>query len=157
VSQTRGDVELLLVGGGGFTTQEADLVDSLGIRERTHQSLVADADLPAFYSNSLGLLYSSRYEGFGLPLVEAMASGIPIIASDTKINKEICGPIGTYFPPGDEEILSKAMIQVLSLPESYSDKVEAGLELAKGFTWHECAKRTAQVYRSVMRKKEEKF
>jgi glycosyltransferase involved in cell wall biosynthesis len=155
--KNQGDIDLLFVGGGGFTTQEVKLLHLLGISEKTQQSFVPDANLPALYSNALGLLYSSRYEGFGLPLVEAMASGIPIFASDTKINKEICGPVGTYFSPGDEETLSEAMTQVLSEPESYSDKVEAGLELAKSFTWHECAKRTAQVYRSVMVTKEEKF
>lgn len=154
--QNQADIDLVFVGGGGFTTQEAKLLHVLGISEKTHQSFVPDADLPALYSNSLGLLYSSRYEGFGLPLVEAMASGIPIIASDTRINNEICGPVGTYFPPGDEKILSEAMKQVLNQPASHSDKVEAGLELAKSFTWYECALRTAQVYRSVMSKKEEK-
>jgi glycosyltransferase involved in cell wall biosynthesis len=141
---------LVLVGGGPISKDEASLASSLGISHRVVQQAVADADLPRVYANALALVYPSQYEGFGLPLVEAMASGIPILASDTPINREICGAAADYFPVSQFNELGRLMSNVCNDPKSYKDKIGTGLSRSAEFSWYRCAKKTAEVYREVM-------
>lgn len=143
---------LVLVGGGQISKGEASLMSSLGIAHRVVQQSVPDSDLPKVYANALALIYTSKYEGFGLPLVEAMASGTPILASDTPINREICGAAAEYFPVSKSNELGRLMENVINYPESYEDKIGVGFSRATEFSWYGCAKKTAEVYREVMEK-----
>jgi glycosyltransferase involved in cell wall biosynthesis len=142
--------QLVFVGGGRLSSSEKALIDSLGVAGRVTQMTVPDADLPRLYSNAIGLAYTSLYEGFGLPLVEAMASGIAIIASDTAINREIAGTAANYYPAGDAAALADGIVSVLSDPSSQRTKIEEGLAKSVDFSWLECARQTAEVYRAVM-------
>jgi alpha-1,3-rhamnosyl/mannosyltransferase len=114
---------------------------------------VSDADLPSVYSNAVGLVYPSRYEGFGLPLVEAMASGVPILASRTPINMEICEESATFFPVGEHSQLALEMSNLLLDPLTFEDKIRSGLTRSKNFTWQKCAERTADEYRKLLEKR----
>ena len=136
-------VYLVLVGGGPISKSEASLISSLGISHRVVQQAVSDGDLPKVYANALALLYPTRYEGFGLPLVEAMASGVPILASDIVINHEICEKAATYFSVGNSE-------RLLTDPQAVSDKIKLGLIRAQDFTWAKCAQKTASAYRALL-------
>jgi glycosyltransferase involved in cell wall biosynthesis len=146
-------VHLVLVGGGQVSKGEASVISSLGISHRVLQQSVPDADLPRVYANALALIYPSQYEGFGLPLVEAMASGSQILASDTPINQEICGEAAKYFPVSHSLELTRLMGDVVHNPKSYQDKIADGLSRSREFSWYECAKKTAEVYREVMEMK----
>ena len=146
-------VHLVLVGGGPVSKGEASLISSLGISHRVMQQSVSDSDLPKVYANALALIYPSQYEGFGLPLVEAMASGTPILASDTPINQEICGEAAKYFPVSHSSELTRLMSDVVHNPKSYQDKIKIGFSRSKKFSWYECAKKTADVYREVIEEK----
>lgn len=143
---------LLLVGGGPISKAEASLISSLGISHRVVQQAVSDGDLPKVYANALALVYPSQYEGFGLPLVEAMASGTPILASDTPINREICGAAADYFPVSQSYELGRLIENVWRNSESYQDKIEIGFSRSTEFSWFGCAKKTAKVYRELMEK-----
>ncbi len=151
VSNTSGAV-LLLVGGGSLKRYENELIERLGLRDSILQFSYSAQELPNIYSNAKGLIYPSRYEGFGLPLVEAMASGIPILASGTPINLEIAADCATYFTVGDESALSELMLQLSQNPISFRAKIEAGKVRAKYFTWEKCAELTAAGYRRAIEK-----
>jgi glycosyltransferase involved in cell wall biosynthesis len=143
---------LLLVGGGQLTPKERELITQSGVSERVSHLNLSVAELASVYSNAKALVYPTRREGFGLPLLEAMASGVPILASDTIINREIAGPVGSYFPVGEVSSLSSLILAVTAEDESFSDKVELGFERVKQFTWEECARKTAEAYRAVVQK-----
>jgi glycosyltransferase involved in cell wall biosynthesis len=145
-------VYLVLVGGGPISKGEASLISSLGISHRVVQQAVSDGDLPKVYANALALIYPSQYEGFGLPLVEAMASGTLILASDTPINREICGAAAEYFPVSQSNELGRLMEGLCSNPKSYKDKIEIGFSRSTEFSWYGCAKKTAEVYRELIEK-----
>lgn len=149
-------VTLLLVGGGPLKTSEKELIDGLGITGSVAQRSVSALELPNVYSNAVGLIYPSRYEGFGLPLVEAMASAIPVLSSETPINTEIAGDCATYFPVGDEVRLGELMHRLVCNQASFQDKIRSGESRAKDFTWENCAELTAIEYRRVVDKQKVK-
>jgi glycosyltransferase involved in cell wall biosynthesis len=151
ISEFYPDIQLAFVGGGSFTTKEKQLFRTLGVSNQVTQLTVTDVDLPRVYSNAIALVYPTVYEGFGLPLVEAMASGIPILASDTQINREIAEESANFFPTGDSSALAKSIQVVLTNPSSQLSKIQAGLLRSKDFSWLECARQTAEVYRAVMK------
>jgi glycosyltransferase involved in cell wall biosynthesis len=150
IAKANPDLRLVLVGGGDLRGNERSTLKKLGLSNRVEQISVSNEDLPNYYSNAVGLLYPTRYEGFGLPLVEAMASGVPILASDIAINHEICQEAATYFSVGDSERLALQMHQLLTDPQAFSDKIEFGLTRAKDFTWAKCAQKTAIAYRALL-------
>ena len=144
---------LLLVGGGDLNKIEKDLISTLGITNHVIQRSVLDKDLPNVYSNAIGLVYPSRYEGFGLPLVEAMASGIPILASDIPVNIEIAGQCASYFPVSSQKELSDLMALLSTAPEKFRGKIESGILRSKDFSWEHCAEITAAEYRRITEEK----
>lgn len=146
---------LQLVGGGTLTGSEKKLAAHLGVTGAISHKSVKPEQLPNVFANALALLYPTRYEGFGLPLVEAMASGVPIFASDTPINNEIASRSASYFPVGSESALAKLMSQVIVNPETFRDKIEEGKKRALDFTWHRCAEQTAAEYRKLLNERKE--
>jgi len=110
---------------------------------------VADDELRPLYQSALALVYPSRYEGFGLPLLEAMASGTPVIASRAASIPEVVGDAGVLLDPDDAEGWTSAIVQVWSFPEARARMREQGLARAAGFTWERAARITADVYRRV--------
>ena len=145
------DVKLQLAGGGSLTREETRILRKLGVENRVVQRQISDKDLPSLYSNAVALLYTTQYEGFGLPLVEAMASGTIVLAADTEINKEIAGESASYFKLASSVDLSKLMFRVLDEPASFSDKISKGLERANSFTWAKCAEKTASIYKALLK------
>lgn len=144
------EVKMQLVGGGPLTKRESKFLRQMGIEERVAQKSVPDSELPNLYSNATGLLYPSEYEGFGLPLVEAMASGVPIIASDITVNREICGDGAKYFDLLSLDSFSSEIDEVMRGGEELKSLRMAAIARAKRYTWYNCAVETAKVYRSVI-------
>lgn len=155
VSRHFSSVFLVLAGGEKFSRSESALAGELNILDKVKHVKIDGKNLPSLYSNALALLYPTRIEGFGLPLVEAMASGTPIIASDTEINQEICGDVATYFPPGDAVAFGALLNSLLSKPGAFASKVSSGVERANVFTWFRCAEQTALVYRELISKQQQ--
>lgn len=152
ISNEHTSLQFMLVGGGPLTKSEQRFLNRAGILDRVIQRSVPDPELPNYYAHAEALIYPSKFEGFGLPLVEAMASGIPILASDTRINREICDECAWYFPDEQVKLLATLMREALQgqLPNQ-RDKVSMGLQRAKKYTWYSCAENTANVYRSLVR------
>ena len=139
-------LQLQLVGGEPITRGEQRRFRRLQIVDRVAQRSFSDTELPRVYANALALLYPTRREGFGLPLVEAMASGTVILASDTEINREICGKVANYFKVGSIVELSAHMFRLLKDPSAFSDRVTQGIVRARQFNWSRCAEITAKTY-----------
>ena len=144
------EVTMQLAGGGPLTKRESKLLKQMGIEGRVCQRSVPDSELPNLYSNAAGLLYPSEREGFGLPLVEAMASGVPIIASDVAINREICGDGAKYFDLFSLDSFASEVKEVIRGGEELKSLRMAAIARAKTYTWYKCAAETAKVYRSVV-------
>lgn len=109
-----------------------------------------EAQLREVYACASTLLFPSRYEGFGLPALEAMASGVPVIAADGSALREVVGGAGLLVPPDDEEGWIQAVLRLRRDPELRRELIEAGLARAARMTWELCAQRTLQVYRRAL-------
>lgn len=106
---------------------------------------VSDADLADLYSGALAFVYPSLYEGFGLPPLEAMACGAPVIASRASSLPEVVGEAGLLVDPLDVEDIAAAMVRVASDPALKEAMRRAGRARARQFSWEECARRTLAV------------
>ena len=110
---------------------------------------VTDKVLPAIYNNALAFVFPSWAEGFGLPVLEAMASGIPVITSDSTALAEIAGGAAILVEPGDSDSMARAMECVIASSEMRESLVEKGLKRARGFSWDAPASRLLTSYREL--------
>jgi glycosyltransferase involved in cell wall biosynthesis len=130
-----------------------------GLREQASREGLGDAvivlgsvpepQLWAMYRDAAALLYPSRYEGFGLPLLEAMSCGTPVIASDAASIPEVVSDAGILVDPLDREGWSSALIGVLTDLELHERLQLAGLARAEAFSWRQTASATLDVYRQT--------
>ncbi len=110
---------------------------------------VPEHEKPSLYRQADLFLYPSRYEGFGLPPLEAMACGTPVIASDTSSLPEVVGDAGILVAPDDARAWREAACAVLQEPDLAERLSQAGLQRASQFTWRLTARKTREVYRAV--------
>jgi glycosyltransferase involved in cell wall biosynthesis len=112
--------------------------------------LIPDAALPAFYGAATCLVYPSLFEGFGLPVLEAMACGTPVIASSRSALPELVGDAGLLVDPENVEVLSQAMARIMSDPDLRQELGRRGVERSRQYSWAETARRTLAVYREAV-------
>jgi glycosyltransferase involved in cell wall biosynthesis len=111
---------------------------------------VPDEELPRWYAHAECLAFASRAEGFGLPAVEAMACGCPVVASTEGSLPEVVGDAGLLVPAGDPAALARALAEVLTDPVARLGLVVAGRDRARGFSWERTARETLAVYDAVL-------
>jgi glycosyltransferase involved in cell wall biosynthesis len=125
-------------------------VRTLGLERRVHfPGYVAAEDQAALYSLADLFAFPSRYEGFGLPVLEAMACGTPVVCSQAGSLPEVAGDAALLIPPDDATALAAALREVLQDGALRQGLRERGLERAHRFTWEETARRTLAVYEQV--------
>jgi len=107
---------------------------------------VSQEELVGLYNAATVLVYPSMYEGFGLPLLEAMACGLPVVAANRASIPEVCGDSAVLVEPVRHAIL-EGIGRILESPEEY---IARGLDRVRGFTWKETAKKTARVYEELL-------
>jgi len=112
---------------------------------------VSDLHLPALYAGAVMLSYPSLYEGFGLPPLEAMASGVPVAASNRASLPEVVGTAGILLDPDDVDGLTAVMLRIIEDPAFAGDLKARGLERARSFTWERCAALTMRSWEDVTR------
>jgi glycosyltransferase involved in cell wall biosynthesis len=108
---------------------------------------VADEDLAALYSNALVFVYSSFYEGFGLPPLEAMQCGVPVITSNTSSLPEVVGDAGIMVSPTDTDALGQSLLNLYNQPSLRAAMSLKSLERAKQFSWEKCTQQTINAYK----------
>jgi glycosyltransferase involved in cell wall biosynthesis len=119
---------------------------------------VADEDLPALYRAARAFVYPSLFEGFGLPPLEAMACGTPVVTSDISSLPEIAGDAALLIDPNDEHALANALIEIMNNDRLRAELREKGIAQAKKFTWRDAAEKTLRLYREAyMAFKEKNF
>lgn len=147
---TLSDVDLLCIGGGAFTDDELADITATGLGNRVRQKYVEDAELPRAYSDALCFVFPSTYEGFGLPVVEAMAARCPVIIADTACLVEVAGEAAATFPPSDPLTLAGLLERIADDPTWRAELRTAGVQRSRQFTWHRTAENTAALYREVI-------
>jgi glycosyltransferase involved in cell wall biosynthesis len=148
----QGWADLQLVIGGKVDLGAEEVVHRIGESDRVHwMGLIPDADLPAFYAGAACFVYPSLFEGFGLPLLEAMACRCPVVSSDRASCPEIVGAAGLLVDPEDVTAITAAIARVLGDEALRADLRERGLARSQLFTWEETARRTLDVFRQAGR------
>jgi glycosyltransferase involved in cell wall biosynthesis len=137
-------VDLVAAGSGrGYMRAEGGVsVQALGY--------VPDAELPGLYAGAVALAMPSLYEGFGLPVLEAMAAGTPVVAAERAALPETCGGAAVLIDPEDPDALSEALVQVVTDSDLSSSLRTRGLERARAFTWRRAAELTDAAIQSAL-------
>ncbi len=148
----REEIKLVLVGGKGWLSERVfEMVDELNLRRDVLFLGFVPAERLLYLYNAASLLaHPALYEGFGLPILEAMACGLPVVASNVASIPEVTGSAALLVDPEDEEALAAAMRRILKEPEIAQELREKGLKRASLFSWKKTAVQTLQVYRKVL-------
>ena len=144
------DALLVVAGGAGWGNEvfERELPNA---PERVRLTgYVSDEELVSLYSGAGCFLFPSLYEGFGLPVLEAMACGAPVVTGDTSSLPEAAGDAALMVPPSDVDAVADAVLRVLTDDALAADLRRRGLERAAARTWDACAAATVDVYRAAV-------
>ena len=148
----RSDCPLVLAGAAGWRSAEthARIEKARGEGWLHYLSYVEQQDLPLLYAGARLFVYPSLYEGFGLPVLEAMASGTPVITSNLASLPEVAGDAARLVDPQDVDALAAALLAGLQDEHWRSQSRQAGLSRASQFSWSACVNATVAVYRKTL-------
>jgi glycosyltransferase involved in cell wall biosynthesis len=144
------DLHLVCLGGGAFNRAEKRMLQELGIAERVAQHSIQEQDMPGVYGGSRAFVLPSQFEGFGLPVLEAMASGAPTILARATSLPEVGGDAARYFTPSSDVELAECLSSILLSPALAQDLRQRGIQRAAQFTWRKHALQTIAVYQSLV-------
>ena len=149
----KNDIKLVLVGKEEWKTEDITrLIYKLNLQnEVISTGYIPNSDLPVIYNSAKIFVFPSLYEGFGLPPLEAMASGVPTITSDIPIFSELFGNVTINVPPLDINEMAKAMEKLIIDTSFREDLIQKGLEIAKKFKWDKTAEETIELYKDIIR------
>jgi glycosyltransferase involved in cell wall biosynthesis len=151
--QSVGDLRLVLVGTKGWDYDRIfETIASFDIPRDyiITTGYVADEDLAPLYSGALAFVYLSLYEGFGLPPLEAMQCGTPVVVSNTSSLPEVVGDAGRAVDPADEDAVCQAVLDLHRDASLRAEMSRRSLERARQFSWEKCARQTIAAYRSAL-------
>ena len=146
------NIHLVLAGGKGWLYDEIFAqIKALSLVDRViFPGYVADEDLPSWYNAAALFAFPSVYEGFGMPVVEAMACGTPVVASDASSIPEAVGDAGLLFNPQDADELADRMTSVLNDSALSATMRANGLQHARKFSWEDAGRETAVIYHQLL-------
>ena len=149
------NLKLVKVGKAGgreadFRKQSMEAINSLNLDgEVIFTGVVSETDLRVYYSNAECLVFPSLYEGFGIPPMEAMACGCPVITSDSSSLPEVVGEAAIKISSRDVEGLAAALEKILTLQQLKEELIAKGMEQAAKFSWEQTAEKTLRIYKEV--------
>jgi len=145
------DVDVICFGGGAVTPREQEIARQNGLRpDQVLHVSGDDQKLLRLYHRALAFVYPSIYEGFGIPPLEAMAAGCPVITSNTSSLPEVVGEAGEYFDPNDDADMAEAMLRVLGSAERRQELIGLGRLRHALFSWEKCAMETLGIYEKLI-------
>ena len=149
----RRETALVVAGAQGWLNDSVrSRVETLELGDRVHLAgYVEGEDLAALYSLATVFAYPSLWEGFGLPVLEAMACGTPVLTSDISSLPEVAGAAAVLVPPTDVEAIADGLLRLLEDAALRADLAERGRRQAANFSWERCARETLSIYNSVVR------
>ena len=147
------DVSLVIV---GRQTPYSDLMHEYVLEHRMHGRVqmlhnVPDDDLPALYRMADCFVYPSRYEGFGIPIIEAISQGLPVVACVGSCLEEAGGPDSLYVDPDDDEAMAHAIAQMLFGAPGRQQRIERSRQYIRQFENNDAARRFAELYESLLK------
>lgn len=142
---------LMVTGGAGWLSDDIQALMDRGAREGwvRYLGFVPEEDLPLLYAGAALFVYPSVYEGFGLPPVEAMASGVPTVVANASCLPEVTGGAAMLVEPEDIDDFARRLEQALVDEEWRTSARDAGLAIAGGYSWDRCARETVALYGRV--------
>ena len=150
-TQLKKNFNLVCFGGGSLSKAELKLIQELGLSpEKIFQISGNDTTLANFYRSASIFVYPSLYEGFGIPLLEAMALDCPIACSNTSSLPEVVGNAAEFFNPQQPDSMTNAIENVLFSSDKSTELVKLAREQVKKFSWEKTAKETKEVYLSLL-------
>lgn len=135
---------------GPFSTEEEVLLQGLGIREKSHVISADEVMMNRLYRHALMFVFPSLYEGFGMPILEAMANDCPVVLSDQSCFPEIARDSALYFDPRDIGDMSDKMIKVAESTDLRDSLIAKGAVRVQDFSWQTCADKHLRVYESLL-------
>ncbi|MHB1336538.1 MAG: glycosyltransferase family 4 protein [Candidatus Humimicrobiaceae bacterium] len=149
-----GDIYLICAGGAGWRNESIHkLVKEKGLEDKVRfLGYVEETDLPSIYNGAKFFMYPSLYEGFGLPVLEAMASKVPVLTSNVSSLPEVAGDAAIMVDPYSEKEIYSASIRLLGNESLRKELKISGVERSNLFTWESTAFKTLGVYREVLNK-----
>ena len=150
VFQENPSLRLICAGGGSFTDREMQLIQTAGLTERVIQKNLNEAGLAQLYKQAAALIYPSLYEGFGIPILEAFSSGLPVLLSDRSCFPEIAGNAALYFDPENAGSIAGAVRRILAEPELRQELVRRGDLRLKDFSCEKSALELLGIYRQYI-------
>jgi glycosyltransferase involved in cell wall biosynthesis len=146
----RTNFSLLCFGGGGFTSAERAAISKMGVEGRVRYLGGSDAMLAASYAHASLFVCPSFYEGFGIPVLEAMSLECPVACSNSSSLPEVVGDAATLFDPADRDSIRSVLEAVLDSPSAATALKERGRIRRQLFSWRSCAENTIGIYRRVL-------
>ena len=136
--------------GDPFTADEKKYFAEAGIRGQIIQSFVSEDEMAALFSKARLFVCPSKYEGFGMPILDAFAAGCPVVLARTSCLPEVGGDAALYFEDGDAVAVQRCISSALEDERLRQELINKGRERSNFFTWDRCAKETADIYRKVI-------
>ena len=144
------DFVIVCCGGSPFSDEEKDFFAGLNIQNKIFYRSGSDSILSSLYKNAVAFVYPSLYEGFGIPLLEAMNCGCPVIASNTSSIPEVVGSAALLFDPNSPEELGDLLTDMVSQDTLRKKMITLGQERSQMFSWEKCAKETLAFYKEII-------
>jgi len=151
IMQQYPDIYIFCAGGNPFTSDELSLIDDLGLDGRVMQKNFEDRKLASYYKNALCFVFPSEYEGFGIPVLEAMAAGCPVILTNNSSFPEVAGDAGIYFESNNASDLERKLGELLKSSAFRELHIAKGIQQSRKFSWERTAQETMKVYEQALK------
>ena len=146
----KNNFHIVCFGGGPLSERETVRLKELGMEDRVHNVTGSDGLLGDYYRNAAAFVCPSLYEGFGIPILEAMEFSCPVVCSNTSSIPEVAGDAAVYFDPHEAGSMRQALESTLFDHKLLDDLKKRGRERQALFSWDRCAQETLEVYRALL-------